>query len=80
MQLFELIFIFFYVFTEIHCDPAELAHVFSILFNPLTVIPISENSRESALSKLKLLLFMNTFEYRPKVGFFLRTISRLLQK
>ncbi len=26
-------YIYLYLFTEIHCEPAELAHVFSVLFN-----------------------------------------------
>ncbi len=32
-----------------------------VTFNHLTVIPIFEHKRESALSKLKLLLFMNEY-------------------
>ncbi len=35
--------------------PAHSAKATSTWFNPLTVIPIFENSRESAVSKLKLL-------------------------
>ncbi len=52
-----------------------------LFFNPLTVTPPLFEKLESALFKVKLLEFMNAFEYRPKVGLFLKkTISRLLQK